>query len=256
MTAPWFVCPRPLPRPASRLLCFAHAGGGVPLFRNWPDGLGPDVEVWVAHLPGRGSRMKERPFSRLLPLVQALARAWHSLAWKERPFAFFGHSLGARIAFELARSLQRQGQKGPQHLIVSASPGPQLPRREPAIHTLPKETFLAELRRRGSIPDEVWAQPDLLKLLLPVLRADFTVYETAVYHPGPLLECPITAFGGTADPLVALPELQAWQVQTKASFHCQRFPGDHFYLKTAEASLLQAMRKLLVHKGIDGQTVL
>jgi len=241
-TTPWFVCPKPSPQARLCLYCFPYAGGGVPVFRTWTAGL-VDVEVWVAQLPGRGSRFREEPLTAMLPLVQALARQ-HPAHGDERPFAFFGHSLGARLSFELARSLRRQGKPQPAQLFVSACPAPQSPHERP-IHTLPKAAFLAELERRNGIPEAVLAEPELLDLLLPLLRADLTVYETAVYSSEPPLELPITAFGGAEDPIVSREALQAWGEQTTGPFQTSFFAGGHFYLRTAEAQLLQAVEMAL-----------
>ena len=232
-----------------RLYCFPHAGGGVPVFRDWPDGL-PEVEVWIAHLPGRGSRLREAPLTRMLPLVQALARNFpqdDSKHWpaSDHSFAFFGHSLGARLAFELTRTLRRQSRPLPAHLFLSACPAPQLLPVTPAIHTLPKSAFLTELQRRNGIPQEVAAHPELMDLLLPMLRADFAVYETAVYRSESPLACPITAFGGNDDPLVSSAALEAWSVQTSGAFQASFFDGDHFYLRTAEGQLLQQIGRIL-----------
>jgi medium-chain acyl-[acyl-carrier-protein] hydrolase len=181
----------------------------------------------------------------MLPLVQALVRGLPARS-EERPFAFFGHSLGARVSFELARSLRRQGKRSPAHLFVSACPAPQrsAPHGRP-IHALPKTAFLAELERRNGIPEEVLAKPEMLDLLLPMLRADFTVYETAVYSSEPPLECPITAFGGIEDPLVSREALAAWREQTAGLFQTVFFAGDHFFLRTAERELLQAVGQAL-----------
>jgi medium-chain acyl-[acyl-carrier-protein] hydrolase len=238
-TPPWFICLKPVPQAKMRLYCFPYAGGGVPVFRGWPDGLAAGVEVWAAHLPGRGSRSQEAPMTQMLPLVQALARQL-PLDSRQRPFAFFGHSLGARLGFELVHSLRRQGRPLPAHLFVSACAAPQLPLRWP-IHMLPKDAFLAELQRRNGIPQAVLAQPELLDLLLPTLRADFMVLETAVYRSEPALDCAITAFGGLEDPIVSREALQGWGEQTNGPFKTTFFAGDHFFLRTAEGQLLQAI---------------
>ncbi len=225
-----------------RLFCFPYAGGGLPLFRGWADAL-PGVEVWAAQLPGRGSRFKEKALTAMPPLVQALAA--HFPADEDgRPYAFFGHSMGARVAFELARALRRQGQALPARLFVSACPAPQLAHDRPPLHALPKAAFLAELERRNGIPRELLAERELLDLLLPMVRADFMVYETAVYDSEPPLPrtCPINAFGGVADPLVSREALAAWREQTAGAFQLSLFAGDHFFLRTAESELLQALQ--------------
>jgi medium-chain acyl-[acyl-carrier-protein] hydrolase len=179
----------------------------------------------------------------MLPLVQTLARRLLvGSSTAARPFAFFGHSLGARVGFELARSLRRQGKRLPAHLFVSASPAPQCSApHERQVHMLPKAAFLAELERRNGIPQEVLAEPELLDLLLPMLRADFTLYETAVYSSEPPLDCPITTFGGEEDHLVSREALAAWREQTVGPFQTAFFAGDHFFLRTAETELLRAI---------------
>jgi medium-chain acyl-[acyl-carrier-protein] hydrolase len=239
---PWFICPKPSSQAGMRLYCFPYAGGGVPVFSGWPEAL-PGVEVWIAQLPGRGSRFGEAALTAMLPLVQALARQLEASS-DERPFAFFGHSLGARLSFELARSLRRQGKPLPAHLFVSACPAPQLPH-GPPFHTLPKSAFLAELERFNGIPAEVLAEPELMDLLLPMLRADFTAYETAVYNSEPPLTCPISAFGGSEDPLVSREALSAWREQAAGPFQISFFSGDHFFLRTAEKELLRAIEMAL-----------
>ncbi len=237
-TAPWFVCLRPAPQARLRLFCFPYAGGGAPLFRNWPDGL-PGVEVWAAQLPGRGSRFREKALTAMPPLVQALA-AHFAPDEDARPYAFFGHSMGGRLAFELTRALRRQGRMLPARLFVSACPAPQLAPERPPIHSLPQAAFLAELARRNGIPQELLAEQELLDLLLPMVRADFMAYETAVYESEPPLPrtCPIHAFGGVDDPLVSREALAAWQEQTAGTFQLSFFAGDHFFLRTAERELL------------------
>jgi medium-chain acyl-[acyl-carrier-protein] hydrolase len=180
-------------------------------------------------------------------LVQILARqlpANDPRAGGDRPFAFFGYSLGARVAFELARALRRHSQTLPVHLLLAACPAPQLPPRPP-LHTLPRDAFLAELDQRNGIPAEVLAEPELLELLLPMVRADFTLYETAVYHEETPLSSPITTFGGTKDPIVSPAALSAWSIQTTGPFQHVLFPGDHFFLRTAQKQLLRAIKAAL-----------
>jgi medium-chain acyl-[acyl-carrier-protein] hydrolase len=238
---PWFLSPKPAPQAPIRLFCFPYAGGGIPAFRSWSERL-PEVEIWVANLPGRGSRFAEKPLTSMFALVQILAG--QPPLNDSRPFAFFGHSMGARIAFELARALRRQRQTLPACLLLSACPAPQLPPRAP-VHALPQKAFLAELKRRNGIPAAVLAEPELLDLLLPMVRADLTLYETAVYEEEPPLDCPITTFGGREDPIVPSPALSAWSAQTTGPFQQILLPGDHFFLRTAEGPLLHAIRTAL-----------
>ncbi|MDX1413376.1 MAG: alpha/beta fold hydrolase [Candidatus Promineifilaceae bacterium] len=227
-----------------QLFCFPYAGGSVPAFRSWGERL-PDIEVWIAHLPGRGSRIREDAFTRMLPLVQALTRCLPQTSGRPQPFAFFGHSLGARLGFEVARTLRRQNRPLPVQLLISACPAPQVPPENPSIHAWPKAAFLAELQRRSGLPTEVTSVQELLDLLLPMLRADFAVFETAVYQREAPLDCSISVFGGHDDPVVSQEALLAWEEQTTGSFQATILPGDHFFMKTAEAQLLQHIGRLL-----------
>ncbi len=144
-------------------------------------------------LPGRESRLRDPCFTGLEPLVQALP------PYLDMPYAFFGHSLGALIGFELARALVRESRPGPVHLFVSDHSAPQIQNPDPPIHQLPEPDFIKKLRHLNGTPGEVLQHAELMALLLPVLRADFAINETYVYIPGSLLDCPISAFGGLQD---------------------------------------------------------
>ncbi len=179
LTECWLRSPKPNPQASLRLFCFPYVGGGALIFRTWPNSLPATAEVCPVELPGRGTRLKETPFTRLLPLVQALAQAL--LPHLDKPFAFFGHSMGALISFELTRQLRRLYGLVPLHLFVSAHRAPQLPDPDPPIHTLPEAEFMEELRCLNGTPKEVLEQPELMELMLPILRADFALCETYIY---------------------------------------------------------------------------
>jgi medium-chain acyl-[acyl-carrier-protein] hydrolase len=183
----------------------------------------------------------ERPFTQLLPLVEALAQALVPLL--DKPFAFFGHSLGALVAFELARRIRREYGLHPARLFFSASRAPQIPHRSSPIHTLPEKEFLAELRRLNGMPCELLEHKELMEIMLPILRADFAVYETYVYTSEPPLNCPISAFGGLQDHTVKDNDLEAWRAETNASFSLRMFPGNHFFLQ--QPLLLQVLSREL-----------
>jgi len=225
----WISFRKPGPEARLRLFCFPYAGAGALIFRTWSDGLPADVEVCPVQLPGRVTRLMERPFTQLSPLVEALAQALVPLL--DKPFAFFGHSLGALVSFELARRIRRQYGVHPVRLFVSAARAPQIPHRDAPIHTLPEKDFLAELRRLNGTPSEILDHEELMEIMLPLLRADFAVYETYVYSAEPPLNCPISAFGGLQDRRVNNSDLDAWRAQTSVSFSLRMFPGDHFFLK-------------------------
>lgn len=235
----WIWRPRPNPDALLRLFCFPYAGGGTVIFRTWPDSLPEDVEVCSVRLPRRESRLREPPFDRCAPLVQTLAEAM--LPYLNKPFAFFGHSMGALIAFELARYLRGRRNLVPHHLFVSGGRAPQLGFSRARIHQLPEDEFIQALRRFNGTPDEVLQNEEILGLLLPTLRADFAICEEYIYTPDAPLECPISTYGGQSDPEVREKELRAWREQTCGEFTLQLFPGNHFFLHTAHRQLLRAI---------------
>ena len=239
----WIACRKPNPQARLRLFCFPYAGTGASIFRAWSDGLPADVEVCPVQFPGRGTRLMETPFTQLSPLVQALAQALVPLL--DKPFAFFGHSLGALVGFELARQLRIQSGLQPVRLFVSADRAPQTPPRDRPIHALPEGEFLVELRRLNGIPGKVWQELDLMQFMLPVLRADFAVYETYAYSTEAPFNCPFSIFGGLQDRRVSRGELEAWRDQTSGSFSLRMFPGDHFFLNATQPLLLQVMSEEL-----------
>ena len=244
----WIAFRKPNPQARLRLFCFPYAGVGASIFRTWPDGLSAEVEVCPVEFPGRGTRLLETPFIELSLLVQTLALALVPLL--DKPFAFFGHSLGALVGFELARQLRRQSGVQPVRLFVSADRAPQIPQRDRPIHALPEGEFLAELRRLNGIPGKVLEEAELMEIMLPVLRADFAVYETYVYVTEPPLNCPISTFGGLQDQRVSRGDLEAWRDQTNGSFSLRMFPGDHFFWNTTQPLLLQALSRELRGDGL------
>jgi medium-chain acyl-[acyl-carrier-protein] hydrolase len=243
----WIACRKSNPQARLRLFCFPYAGTGASIFRTWSDGLPADVEVCPVQFPGRGTRLMETPFTQLSPLVQGLAQALVPLL--DKPFAFFGHSLGALVGFELARQLRRQSGVQPVRLFVSADRAPQIPHRDRPIHALPEGEFLEELRRLNGIPGKVLEEVELMQMMLPVLRADFAVYETYVYSTEPPLNCPISTFGGLQDHRVSRGDLEAWRDQTSDTFSLRMFPGDHFFWNTTQPLLLQVLSQELRGDG-------
>jgi medium-chain acyl-[acyl-carrier-protein] hydrolase len=211
-----------------RILCFPHAVAGAGIYHGWGRSFPSDVEVGALQLPGREDRLSEQPYSRMEPLVEAMIRA--TLPWiEEKPCVFFGHSMGALIAFELARRLPSHGASAAL-LFISGRPAPQLSKENRLIHKLPKAGLIAELRRTGATPESVLSEPELLELILPIMRADYSLIETYRFHKEPLLEIPMTVFGGIDDPEVTVSELDAWRPTTTSYFSRFLFPGGHFYL--------------------------
>ena len=187
--------------------------------------------------------MKSTPFTRLKPLVSEISS--HLMVYFDKPFAFFGHSMGGLISFELARLLRQKYRKNPIHLFISGRRPPQIPNTNSPIHVLPETEFLQELRHLNGTPLSVLQNAELMQLLLPILRADFAVLETYTYTTEPPLECPITAFGGLQDKDITLEDLEAWRKQTNSSYQLQMFPGDHFFLHSAQPLLLHSIAQQL-----------
>ena len=238
----WFPGLQPRQNPWLRLICFPYAGAGIPAFRAWPAGLPEGIELRVAQLPGRGIRFREDRFEQMPPLVEILTEALLPLL--DRPFAFFGHSLGAIIAFEVARKLRGRGLT-PQHLFASGHIAPQLPNPEPRICELPDEAFLREIQSLNGMPQAVLESKELLEIVLPAVRSDFTLLENYQYQPGEPLGCAITACGGLKDPRVSRSGMEGWGAQTKAAFDLVMFQGDHFFLEPERPLLLDILTRRL-----------
>jgi medium-chain acyl-[acyl-carrier-protein] hydrolase len=230
----WIKRSRQDPQTRFRLFCFPYAGGGASFFRTWRERLWPDIEVCAIQLPGREDRLTETPFTNLASLIDALAEVLYP--YLDFPFAFFGHSLGALISFELTRRLRRQKAPCPMQLFVSGSRAPQIPDPDPPIHQLPDAEFIDELRCLNGTTKAVLDNPELMEVFLPLLRSDIGLHETYVYDHEPPFDCPISAFGGLEDEEVSREELAGWCDQTQSRFNIQMFPGDHFFLNGKESN--------------------
>jgi medium-chain acyl-[acyl-carrier-protein] hydrolase len=239
ITDRWISYPVAAPDAPVRLFCLPYAGGGASIYRQWPPSL-PNIEVATVELPGRETRLGEPAIDAMGPLVTALADA--VAPHLDKPYAVFGHSMGARIAFELVRELRRRDAPAPRVLFVSGCKAPHIPRvPTPAMSAVPDRVFAGMLRQISGTPPEVFDDPELLQFLLPTLRADFTLIDAYEYADERALPCPIRAFGGTADPEVPEDALLGWQAHTSSSFRMRRLPGDHFIVRTRQRELATAI---------------
>lgn len=238
----WISCPRPDPGARLRLFCLPPAGGGALLFRSWPGGL-PGVEVCLVHLPGREARRQETPFTHWEPLVQALVTALEP--WLDRPFAFFGHSMGALLGFELARRLRRAGRRMPEALVASGRNAPARPWSLPRLSRLSDDALSLWLRRLGGTPREVLEDPDLRAAIFPVVRADMAVCESYAYESEAPLPCALAAFAGLQDPHTDPQGMDAWRDEGARGFAAHSFAGDHFFLRSAEGEVLGVLAREL-----------
>nr|WP_092071394.1 alpha/beta fold hydrolase [Dendrosporobacter quercicolus]NSL49373.1 thioesterase [Dendrosporobacter quercicolus DSM 1736]SDM25793.1 Surfactin synthase thioesterase subunit [Dendrosporobacter quercicolus] len=239
---PWLLT-RPDARDIIRVFCLPYAGGGASVYRGWAKELPEGAGIYPIQLPGRENRIAEPPARDMTTLVHEISRA--IVPYLQQPFILFGHSLGARLAFEIARNIRRKWNLQPSRLIVSGSRAPEIPEPKP-LHGLPDSAFIEELRRFSGTPEAVLQSRELMELFLPVLRADFTVDETYVYSADKPLECPISAFGGTKDPEAGSKEVQGWARHTSCSFSLEMLEGGHFFLQTARPALLRSVGKILL----------
>ena len=222
-----------------RFFCLPHAGAGASAYRAWSQELPADLQLCAVQLPGRENRLNERSIDSTTKLVPELLGGIR--AYLDRPFALFGHSMGALVAFELTRELRRLGLPQPRHLFLSAHRAPHLPGLFPHVHALSRPEFIAELRRLEGTPDEVLAHEELMQIAEPILRADFKLCETYEYVQGEPLDMPLSIFGGVDDPNVQPAVLEPWREHTRASIRLRIFPGGHLYPQQARAELVSAI---------------
>jgi medium-chain acyl-[acyl-carrier-protein] hydrolase len=239
----WFLHADVQSRAQVRLFCFPYAGGGASVYREWASRFPAEIEVCPVQLPGRESRSLEAPISSLPQIVQALVMEMGPLLSK--PFVFFGHSMGALIAYETARQLSRRFGKAPVHLFVSGRGAPHLASTRRKLHLLPDDDFKRELRSLNGTPEAVLQHEELMQLLMPRLRADFEVCETYTYLQDRPLACPISVFGGTRDKDVSIETLHAWGELTEKSVQVQQLEGDHFFLHPRQEELIQCIKGTL-----------
>lgn len=240
---PWLVCFNPQPSARLRLFCFSYAGGSAHAYRQWAEGLPSGIEILSIQLPGRGARLFEPLYTSLASIIDDICR--ELLPYLNRPFVFFGHSMGALISFEVARHLRACGLPRPLHLFVSGRGGPRQRDRELNLSSLPDDELVERLRAFNGATAELLDNAELMRMMLPTIRADFQICETHVYQTKPPLDCPISAFGGLDDSEVPRERLESWRNETTEGFRLQMFPGGHFYLHSAEATLLHALGREL-----------
>jgi surfactin synthase thioesterase subunit len=238
----WFPLARPAPQARVRLFCFPHAGAGASAYREFGARLGPDIECIAVQLPGRETRIAERPIvdvdalaAELAPLVAARG---------ERAFALFGHSMGALVAFAVAHALRERGVH-PVHLFVSGRSAPEHTS-DDQWHGLPDEELLDRVAELGAMPDFVLRDPEMVALVLPTLRADLTLCESYRHRAQPPLTVPITALAGAEDPMLEDGPLSEWAAHTSGPFAERILPGDHFYAAEGMEALMALVRQALL----------
>jgi medium-chain acyl-[acyl-carrier-protein] hydrolase len=244
---PWFQISPTCEQVELKMFCFPHAGGTALIFKKWADFLPPTVQVIPVELPGRGARLQEPPFVALPALIEELVGViWPLL---DKPFVFFGHSMGAIIAFELARSLRRKYGHEPRALFVAGRRAPQVPSSEHITYNLPHDEFIEELIKLDGTPKEVIEHAELMELMIPLLRADFQLVQTYEYLAGAPLRCPIAVYGGLQDAEVPPDKLSPWKEVTSSRFALHMLPGDHFFIRSSQTQLLDLLAREL-HEAV------
>ncbi|HET9138356.1 thioesterase II family protein [Actinophytocola sp.] len=227
-----------------RLFCFPHAGASAAAYGGWQRVAGDQIAVCPVQPPGRAERYRVPAYHDVDAFVDDLVTdLGHQFTGH---YALFGHSMGALVAYELARRLQANGAPAPVHLFVSGRTAPHLAETRTRLRDLPVDRLVHELRRMGGTPDMLLRDRELLEAFLPLLRADFSVNETYRYQPHLPLAIPLTAFGGQSDPRAEEWEMREWATHTSARFQCRMYPGGHFFTEEHTADVLGVMRSELL----------
>ncbi|MBB4688994.1 thioesterase II family protein [Amycolatopsis jiangsuensis] len=241
----WFRRFHSSPGARARLVCFPHAGGSAPFYFPVSKALAPDVEVLAVQYPGRQDRRHE-PFlttiSALAERIAALVRGRDDL-----PLALFGHSMGAMVAYEVARILEAAGSPV-EALYVSGRRAPSRHRDE-NVHTRTDDGVLDELRRLSGTEMDLLGDDDVVRMILPVVRNDYRAVETYRYQPGPPLAAPVVAFTGTEDPVASVDEVRSWGEHTAGDFELVPLAGGHFFLTRHQDVILRHLTDRLVDRG-------
>lgn len=226
-----------------RLFCFPYGGGGATFFYPWAFKLSSLAELVAIQLPGHETRFDEPLLYDKEEIINELLKAF--INYNDKPYIFFGHSLGALISFELIKALRKAEYFSPSHLIVSGRRAPHISSRMLPIHHLPDKEFLEKILRYDGLTQEMLGNEDLMKLILPVLRADFKVSETYKYVPDLPFDFDITAMGGTGDLTTFEEDIKEWESHTSRRFKYFSYSGNHFFIKPNEEIILSRINKII-----------
>lgn len=239
---PWYRILAPRQNASRRLIIFPHAGGGPAYYRDWSNQLPDSIEVAVVQLPGRASRCKEAPFRRMESLLESIAPNLTELF--DRPAILFGHSVGALVAFEIARLWKSEGRQV-VGLIVAGAAGPQHPRTQSSLSSLSDLALRLELARLGGTPAELNGNDELFELFLPTLRADLEILETYTYRVGSRLSIPVMVCGGSTDGWTTIDQLLDWSEVTISECDVRLYVGGHFFVNSQRDRFMGDVRQFM-----------
>lgn len=246
---PWLLHFGAKPNASLRLFCLPFAGGAASMYRSWADQFPDHIELVGVQLPGRENRLIDPPIDSINALVAEIATEIQP--YLDKPYAIYGHSMGALVNFELSRQLRRMGAPMPTQLFVSAYRAPHLPNRHEKIHQLPTPQFLTKIRELNGTPEGILQNQELVGLILPMLRADFQIHESYVYQEEPPLAVPLLACGGIDDSRITLAEVRAWEQHTNCHFRFQKFAGDHFFIKSQQRAFCALLVSAMSHRELN-----
>ncbi len=242
----WIVQPKPNESAKIRLFCFPYAGSSaVVTYKYFVDNLPDFIEVCPVELPGRGTRMGEKLIDNIEVILEEIAE--NIKDFLDKPFIFFGHSMGALISYELTQKINEKYNAKPLKLYVSAHKAPFLERGGPIMHKLEKNSFVNELKKMNGIPNELLEHTELMDLMLPIIRNDYALCENYTYRGKEKINVPITAFGGKFDKDIKEIDLIKWSEVTDQAFNHFLLDGDHFFITKERERFLSLFTKLLAN---------
>jgi medium-chain acyl-[acyl-carrier-protein] hydrolase len=253
MNSKYWIVRRPIGIPRFRLYCFCYAGGSAASFLDWQAAVGPSVEICPLQLPGRGARFHEAPYTVFSELIADMSDVIERET--KLPFAFFGHSMGGLLAFELARHNMKHGRELPTHLFISGCEAAKYRTSQEKLHLLSDRAFLKHLEKYNGTPPEVLAHPELMKLVLPTVRADFSLVEEYQYTPSPPLNVPVTVLAGRDEVFDSPKKISGWKEETRNACRIEWFEGGHFFIHSSRQAVIECIRAELM-PYLDEQTSL
>jgi medium-chain acyl-[acyl-carrier-protein] hydrolase len=238
--SPWINVFQTSPQAKLSLICFPYAGGGANIFATWKGVLPPSIEILAVNPPGRGARMMEPALCDMDTLVAQLKSELKPFL--NKPYVFFGHSLGSVVAFEMARALRAENTTLPKHLFAAGRRAPHVENDGPPIYHLPDDAFKEEIRKKKGTPEEILNNDELMSLVLPMLKADFQIADTHQYTEGEPFDFPLTYYWGNTDKPANQNNDDAWGNHTAAEYRQREFQGGHFFIHSVKDQMLESLK--------------